>query len=130
MISLKEILKKVNSTNSNNIYLAFFELNQLKNSSNILKALSSIENDNNQNHHSNLLKNDNVTAGDAGSIDEYSFSLNSNLVSPVTSSNVLMTTRKKVNQVQKDRYAYSYQPGKFLYKYILIEVKPIEINPL
>jgi hypothetical protein len=120
MISLNEILKRVNSTNSNNIYLAFVELNQLKNKSSILTAISSssssssiIDNQNN-NDMNRILNQSSIAAVDAGSIDEYSFNLNNNLVSTVTSSDDIMTTRKKVNQVQKDRYAYSYQPGNLI----------------
>ena len=119
MISLNEILKRVNSTNSNNIYLAFVELNQLKNKSSILTAISSSSSsssiiDKNNNDMNRILNQSSIAAVDAGSIDEYSFNLNNNLVSTVTSSDDIMTTRKKVNQVQKDRYAYSYQPGNLI----------------
>jgi hypothetical protein len=115
MISLNEILKRVNSTNSNNIYLAFVELNQLKNSSSILTALSTIDAKSNNNNNI-IVMNDNLnrfnnTTVDTDFIDEYSFGLNNKSISSVTSSNILTTTNKKINQVQKDRYAYSYQPG-------------------
>lgn len=119
MISLNEILKRVNSTNSNNIYLAFVELNQLKNKSSILTAISSSSSsssiiDKNNNDMNRILNQSSIAAVDASSIDEYSFNLNNNLVSTVTSSDDIMTTRKKVDQVQKDRYAYSYQPGNLI----------------
>ena len=113
MISLAEILKRVNTSDSNNVYLTFVQVEETQ------KQSSSKLADNKRENGSSLLfsflKNEKSRDFDA---TEQSYEQNYEISSNLTLSSFETTTKKMMRMPAaanplniKDRYAYTYQPG-------------------